>query len=399
MLAAAALVMRASQCSRGQVSPNERNGYSSCSWAGSWVNLRRSSCSSSRRTQGGVARLSEAPSAPAILVGGENLIDFIQTSEDDAALPTYKANPGGGPYNTAKALARQLRSTGGTPAAATVGYLTPISNDSLGELLARGLEEAGAQLLAARRSEPTSLAVVSLQGGIPSYQFYRERTAERMVTLESLRGTVPANAVALQLGSLALTAGEDADIWAEFYCAMKEAGLFTSLDPNIRAAFIHNREAFLARLDRVLAHTDLLKLSDEDLRWILPDAPSLQHAALELLGRSSAGLVVVTLGGEGAFALQAGGGRDEVSVLAAPLGGTLRDTVGAGDTFSGTLLSSLASDGRLSGNALRAMSCSEVAALLKRASGAAAINCQRVGCDPPTREEVDAMMADMVPGS
>ena len=124
-----------------------------------------------------------------IIIGGENLIDFIQL-EDGNGLPVYQANPGGGPYNCAKALGRQDIPT---------GYLTPISNDSLGDLLATAVEDAGVELLAERRDEPTSLAVVSLENGAASYQFYRENTAERNITLAGLIKATPADTQALFL--------------------------------------------------------------------------------------------------------------------------------------------------------------------------------------------------------
>mmetsp|Transcript_91026 Transcript_91026/g.284743 ORF Transcript_91026/g.284743 Transcript_91026/m.284743 type:complete len:384 (-) Transcript_91026:52-1203(-) len=323
-----------------------------------------------------------------ILVGGENLIDFIETSgEAGDRRPCFRANPGGSPYNAAKALGRQLEGADGIE----VGYLTPISRDALGDLLAEGLSSAGVSLLAARCSAPTSLAVVSLRGGIPSYEFYRENTAERKVTAEMLFAATPSNAVALFLGSLALTGGVDADVWAEYFCVQKRAGLFTMLDPNIRAAFITDRASFMARLRGVLRHTDLLKLSDEDLEWLLPGRPDPQGAAGELLRMSGAALVVVTLGAGGAFALTRSG-DSEVTVQASAVR-SLQDTVGAGDTFGATLLRSLAVAGRLDRESLAGLSPTEVEALLESAACAAALNCEREGCDPPRRAEVEAALA------
>jgi len=311
-----------------------------------------------------------------ILVGGENLIDFIQVKSDGGA-PLYRANVGGSPFNTTKALARQGMS---------VGYLTPISSDTMGDLLAEDLKKDGVELLAPRRAEPTSLAVVSLISGSPSYQFYRQNTAERGVTLDGLKSQLPGGvATAFQLGSLAIVDGDDADAWANFYVEMKAAGLFTSLDPNIRPAFIHDRDGFLLRLMRLLKNTDLLKLSDEDLEWIYP-GESLFTAAEKLKHNSSAHLVVVTLGPDGAFAIF---GDKTIIIKPAPVDG-LVDTVGAGDTFMATLISSLFQTGRLNPAALQAMSESDVELLLKRASCAAALNCEQAGCNPPNLRALDA---------
>ncbi len=312
-----------------------------------------------------------------ILVGGENLIDFIQI-ESAEGNPIYQANPGGSPYNCAKAIGRQQ---------VPVSYLTPISTDSLGELLAKGLTDSGVNLCGTRRSEPSSLAVVSLQKGVASYQFYRQNTAERMVTLTGLNAGIPADTTAFHLGSLSLTHGEDAEVWTDIYVAMKERGIFTSLDPNIRAAFITDRAAYMARFERLLAATDLLKLSDEDLAWLAPDE-DLETAAKRLLERSSAALLVVTLGGEGALALA--GGR-KITIKAAPVT-EMKDTVGAGDTFTATLLARLDQTGNLSSDALKSMDGTNVTALLNRAAKAAALNCEKSGCNPPDLSELDSAL-------
>lgn len=309
-----------------------------------------------------------------ILVGGENLIDFIQTGVEDG-IPTYKAMPGGSPFNCAMAIGRQ---------GVSVGYLTPISSDSLGGTLAARLMDSHVELLAKRRVEPTSLAVVALEDGVASYQFYREQTAERMVTLDSLIANTPEEAKGIYVGSLALTDGADADVWVDYFCAAKTIDLFTTLDPNIRPAFIHDREGFLARLDRVLMHTDLLKLSDEDLDWLVPNT-DLVATAKAFAKRTTAKVIVVTLGGDGAFALV---GDHVIKIPSAPVNG-MRDTVGAGDTFMATLIATLVQKNALTAEALAALSIAEIESLISRAAQAAALNCERDGCNPPSFEEIE----------
>jgi fructokinase len=313
-----------------------------------------------------------------IIVGGENLIDFIQL-EGDKAAPVYQANAGGGPYNCARALGLQ---------GVSVGYLTPISGDSLGRLLASGIEQSGVRILSPRRTEPTSLAVVSLQDGVPSYQFYRDNTAERQVTPEGLNSCTPDTARAVYIGALALTGGADATVWADYYCAMKTRGLFTALDPNIRATFIHDRDSYLSRLYRVLANTDLLKLSNEDLAWLVPDTCT-QDAAVHIMQQSAAKLMVVTLGAEGAFALTDGCG---VSVDAAPVK-NLRDTVGSGDTFMATLLARLERTDMLSAENLATLDGAALEDLLNWAACAAALNCEQDGCNPPDLQALEWRMS------
>ena len=304
-----------------------------------------------------------------ILIGGENLIDFI---EDETG--KFSANPGGGPFNIAKAIARQNQPS---------GYLTPISKDQMGDRLAADLEDSGVTLLAPRSDAPSSLALVSLVDGQPNYQFYREKTAERAVTSTLLNRIIPKEATALQLGSLALASGKDAENWAQIYVAFHKRGKFTSLDPNIRPAFIKKRRKFMARLQWVLAHTDMLKLSDEDLAWIAPEQNP-EEAAKALQAEHNIPLVVLTKGESGALGFQS----ENTIVAPAHKADPFVDAVGAGDTFMGTLLVQLTELGLLSRPALTAADPQVIQACLSKAAMAAAINCTRSGCNPPYKDEL-----------
>ena len=299
-----------------------------------------------------------------ILVGGENLIDFIESPDG-----RFTANLGGGPFNIAKTLARQGQN---------VGYLTPVSTDQMGDRLAAELQADGVALLAPRSKAPTSLALVSLVNGQPGYQFYRQKTAERQVSNTLLNRIIPKQATAFQLGSLALTSGKDADAWAQIYRAKHQRGLFTSLDPNIRPDFIKNRRKYLARFGWILPKTDLLKLSDEDLNWLDPTR-SLEDAAEYLRAQHHIPLLVLTRGADGATGFTPEGRFDVPALKAAPF----IDAVGAGDTFMGTLLAQLSTAGLLSRDALVAAPQSQLRPILEAAAKAAAMNCETSGCNPP----------------
>jgi len=257
-----------------------------------------------------------------VAVGGENLIDLVQ--EDDGR---YVAHPGGSPMNVAMALARQ---------GVDVHYLTPVSTDRMGDLIAERLKADHVKMAAPRNTAPTSLAVVSLTNGAASYQFYREGTAERQFSSEILAQTVPRDIKAFHIGSLAVSAGSDADAWVEYSLQCKERGIMTCYDPNIRAALIPDRSAFLKRFEQLIAATDILKLSDEDLQWLYPEL-GLAAAFQQLVDRSSSSLSVLTKGAYGAMA-QAGDVRTKRSAAHVD---HLVDTVGAGDTFMATLIRQL----------------------------------------------------------
>ena len=313
------------------------------------------------------------PASPVICVGGENLIDHVTRDGEVSALA------GGSPFNVAMALGRQQ---------ADVHYLTPISTDTWGDILADTLLSSGVTLAGGRVDAPTTIARVTVTKGIPSYVFEREGTAERRVTAASLADATPDGTAALHTGSLALTDGADADAWEETCKSAHASGVLVSLDPNVRLSVITDLDAYRARIFRMMQASHVLKLSDEDLEGLCPDMP--QASALDhVRSRTSAALLVMTKGPEGAIAMR---GDITVTIPAPPVPG-LVDTVGAGDTFMATLLAGLARIDALAPEALDHLDATQVEALIRRAGMAAAINCSRAGCNPPTLQELDAAMA------
>ena len=311
--------------------------------------------------------------SPVICVGGENLIDHVTRDGEVSALA------GGSPFNVAMALGRQQ---------ADVHYLTPISTDTWGDLLADTLTSSGVTLAGGRVDAPTTIARVTVTQGIPSYVFERDGTAERSVTAASLAAAMPDGTTALHTGSLALTDGADADAWEDTCKTAYAAGTLVSLDPNVRLSIISDIDAYRARIFRMMKAAHVLKLSDEDLEGLCPDMP--QDAALaHVRSETSAALLVMTKGPEGATAMR---GDISIDIPAPPVPG-LVDTVGAGDTFMATLLAGLARIDALAPAALDALDAAQVEALIRRAGMAAAINCSRAGCNPPTLAELDAAMA------
>ena len=306
-----------------------------------------------------------------IVVGGENLIDYVQISEEDE-LPVYRAIPGGSCYNVAIAAARQGQQ---------VSYITPISNDSLGNILASRLEADGVKVLAPRVQEPTSLAVVSLNDRQPSYQFYRADTAERKITSQMLNEITPASVKIFHVGSIALIDGQDADLWERKFCQLGKQGVITSLDPNIRELLVKNKQQYLDRLKRMSKYANILKLSDEDFNYMVPEA-SLDDAFDEICKTTDAEIIVLTMGEKGAC-VKTGDFSFKVS---AAFCDPLVDTVGAGDTFMGTVLAEI-NEKKVSAATLSNISQNELVNIIERASKAAALNCETTGCNPPYKHD------------
>ena len=317
--------------------------------------------------------MAQPASRPVIAVGGENLIDEVTRNGETST------KAGGSPFNVAMALGRQD---------ARVDYVSPISTDRWGDILADTLTASNVRLTARRVDLPTTMARVMIEDGTPTYAFERDGTAERAIDIEGLASRF-ADADCVHSGSLALTDGEDAAVWEMALRQAHDAGRFVSLDPNVRLMVIDDLEAYRDRIRRMLGHVHLLKLSDEDLAGLFPGL-SEDDAIASVLDLTSAGLVVMTRGPEGVTAWLDG---EAIHVPRAPVD-QLVDTVGAGDTFMATLIAGLDRIGRLSPEAIGGLTATETRDLLRRASMAAAINCTREGCDPPTLTELETALAE-----
>jgi len=154
-----------------------------------------------------------------------------------------------------------------------------------------------------------------------------------------------------------------------------------SYDPNVRPALITDHEQAVSRIERLVEKADLVKASDEDLRWIDPDrTPEQVAAAWQSLGPA---IVAVTMGGEGAFAVCAAG---TVRVAARPV--EVVDTVGAGDSFMTGLVDALWSLNLLGGDRRAELARIDAEALegvLRHAALASALTVSRAGADLPDR--------------
>jgi fructokinase len=153
-------------------------------------------------------------------------------------------------------------------------------------------------------------------------------------------------------------------------------------DPNIRPGFVTDIEGYKARVRRMMALADIVKLSDEDLHWIEGDRPS-EVLAAELLARGPK-VVVITEGATGATAYT---GREELFVPARKV--EVADTVGAGDTFNAAILASLHRQGKLSKAAIAAADRAMLEEALGLGVKASAITVSRAGANPPWAHDLD----------
>lgn len=309
-----------------------------------------------------------------IVCGGENLMDVIEHPSPDGARQ-FAAHAGGSPYNCSRAIGR----LGGE-----VAYLGGVSTDSFGQQLLAALDADCVLHAGPRPDAPTTLAMVTLHDGQPDYRFYRNGTADRLMTPEAMRTAFPDKAQALHLGSIALIEGEDASAWQELFAKVAQAGLFTSLDPNIRPLLADQHAAqYRVRLDAMAAHASLIKLSDEDAAWWFPGL-SPQAALHELATKAPQALLILTQGPGEVLCHVAG---KDFTHRPAPLT-KLADTVGAGDTLMAAVLVGLARRGALTPVTLRSRAIALLQEVVADAARAAAITCTRTGCNPPSAHEL-----------
>jgi len=304
-----------------------------------------------------------------ILCCGEALIDMLPARTADGAA-AFVPHPGGAVFNTAIALGRL-----GTPA----GFVCGLSTDLFGARLAQALAASGVDhTLCPRSDRPTTLAFVSLVDGQARYAFYDENTALRALTPADLPA-LPAGVRALFFGGISLV-GEPCG--SGFEALSTRAGeRVVMLDPNIRPGFVRDESGYRARLARMIARADILKLSDEDLRWLAPGAS--EDEAVVALRAAGPALVLLTRGGRGAEAHHSGG---VLRMPAVPV--RVVDTVGAGDTFNAGLLAGLDRAGALTRDAMRALPDTVLHGAMRLAVRAAAITASRPGADPPLAGEL-----------
>lgn len=273
-----------------------------------------------------------------VLVVGETLIDIVRRDG------TESRHPGGSPMNVAYGLA-QLD--------VPVQLLTRIGRDD--ELVTSHL--AGVELLpASLRDSPTSTAIATIAAdGSASYDFD--------ITWDL--APFEADVDWAHVGSIGAFLSPGAEAVEQF---LRATTARVSFDPNIRPALMPADA--VQRFERIAALTDVLKLSDEDGRWLYPTLD--EKALLDHLQGLGPQTVALTRGANGAVIA----GSERFEIAAVPV--EVADTVGAGDTFMAALIAELLDN-------------KPVDAAARTAIAAAAITVSRVGAQLPTRAEITAL--------
>lgn len=310
-----------------------------------------------------------ANGGPLVTVIGESLVDIINDPRPGTA--GRKAHPGGSPLNVAVGIARLGLST---------SLVTHYGDDAYGRIIDQHLQSNGVRPVLGG-SAPTSTATAALgPDGAATYAFD--------ITWDINGAALPALAAVeasthVHTGSIAtlLPPGNHASL------ALVEAardGATVSYDPNCRPGISPDVAAARRQAEDFVAASDLVKASDEDLRWLYPDrTPGESLAAWLELGPA---LVALTLGAKGPVLLNRNGRVDLPGETI-----DVADTVGAGDSFMAALISGLSQLDLLGARArprLSALTPDELRVLGAYANRAAAITCSRPGANPPWRAEL-----------
>lgn len=301
-----------------------------------------------------------------IVVAGESLIDRLVAP--DGAIAEV---PGGGPFNTARTVARL-----GLP----VAFLGCISTDRHGRLLRGVLETDGVDTSLVMTTEaPTTVAVAHLDDrGGATYRFETAGTAAPLLDAATVGAALASRHEALHVGTLGLVLEPMAGALAAAV-ATAAPEMLVIVDPNVRAAAIDDRAGYLERLFHILGRADVVKASGEDLAWLWPSLPA--DAAIRRLVEAGPRLVIVT---DGARPVRCHGASVALEMPVPDV--AVVDTVGAGDAFGGGFLARWMELG------LGREALDDEAALrdaLRMAVVVAGRTCARRGADPPWRSELE----------
>ena len=296
-----------------------------------------------------------------VWVCGEVLIDLIPDGTERRPVV------GGGPANTAKALAKL---------GITTQFIDGISNDIYGQMAADELLADDVLLDYVKYSDkPTCLAIVSLsKTGGATYEFVIDDTATFDFNRDWLPDAAQLKPSLLHIGTLVTAIEPAASVLFEW---AKYVGEYAPIvfDPNIRPAVMSDRTSYVKQVERWVGISSAVKVSDDDIYWLYPGA-DLDKVVNNWLALGPE-LVVVTFGDKGL----AGYRQDsKISVDAKKV--VVADTVGAGDTVGAILVEAIIEDG------LDKLKQERLSQMLDRAARAAAITVSRTGARPPGRDEI-----------
>ncbi len=305
---------------------------------------------------------------------GDSLYDmFLEQDSSDKLRVAVNGITGGSPMNVAVGLSRLGHQS---------AYLSKFSSDVFGQGLSQFLRDNSVDSsLCLPTDRTTTLAFIIKQpDGSARYSFYINGTADVSIKESELPASLPADNKVLHFGSYSTAVGNTANTLIAL--AKREHGKrFISYDPNLRLAIEPDLDIWRSTFNTFASTATLIKASDEDIEGLFGKNKE-EHFVAECFNHN-ASIVYITRGAAGASVYTSD--SNQVTAKSQPV--TVKDTVGAGDTFQASILhwmaanNHVAEDGSLTGTV-------DAKASLDFALKAAAVTCSRFGADLPTLQDV-----------
>ncbi|PPR45507.1 MAG: Fructokinase [Alphaproteobacteria bacterium MarineAlpha5_Bin6] len=304
-----------------------------------------------------------------ILSCGENVIDFIPTSYKKNY---YKACIGGSPLNTALALGRLNQ---------PVYFFSRVSNDFFGKKIVNFLKQNNVNTSLLQRTEDlTTVAIVSEKKN-PQFSFHAAQTADRNLKDYQFNKTLYKKVLLAHFGSISLVLPPGSETYFKLMKKLQNKCII-SIDPNIRENLISNKNSFIKRFNKFLNLADIIKLSEEDMKFI-NNRKNNDFIIKNWIKKNKVSIVILTKGSLGASLYT---DNYKINVKAKKI--KVIDTVGAGDSFQAGIISWLNNHNLLKEKKFLKLKKNHWKSCLEHASKIASHCCKNEGCDPPWAKEV-----------
>jgi len=272
-------------------------------------------------------RAAKARTMPEVLCLGEALVDLISEAPGKAIADAscFQVRPGGAVCNVTVGLARL---------GVKVGLVTKVGTDPFGRLMLNFLkrEKVDTALVKTTDRRLTALVFIALdKDRKPSFFFYGAPGADRGLKPSELSAKNFARVKVFHFGTISLSREPARAATLKAIRLAKASGARVSMDPNFRFHLWRDRGALKKITWSLLPGVDMVKLNEQELAF-LTGTKSIPGAAQMLINRGVK-VVVVTLGGRGAFFAAPGFSGVAPGFKFRPV-----DTTGAGDAFAAAMI-------------------------------------------------------------
>lgn len=258
---------------------------------------------------------------------GELLIDFTENGMSSQGNQLFEANPGGAPCNVLAMLANLGKKT---------AFIGKVGNDQFGHRLKNTLEEVGidtSNLVMDDEIHTTLAFVHTFEDGDRDFSFYRNPGADMMLRREEVNEELIRSSRLFHFGTLSSTHPQVREATRHALQIARDNGLIITFDPNLRPPLWKDLEDAKKEMIYGMEHCDVLKISDNEVEFLLGTTDYDQAAKL-LQEQYGIPLILITLGRDGSRAYY----KDLKAECAPFLQENTIETTGAGDTFCASIL-------------------------------------------------------------